>query len=75
VRGSSVNATTVCATRSATVGTPNVLLPPSRFGIATALTGGGKYVPDDIRFQILYRLPFRSVSNAASDCPSTPAAP
>ena len=23
------------------------------FGISTALTGGGKYVPEDIRFQIL----------------------
>ena len=27
--------------------------PRDAFGISTALTGGGKYVPDDIRFQIL----------------------
>ncbi len=33
------------------------------------------YEPDDIRFQILYRLPLRSFSNAASVSPSTPAAP
>src|SRR5208337_3644510 len=31
--------------------------------------------PDAIRFQTLYRLPFRSCSNLASDTPSTPAAP
>ncbi|RPK37217.1 hypothetical protein EES39_31090 [Streptomyces sp. ADI92-24] len=35
----------------------------------------GKYVPDDIRFQILYRLPRRSDSKSAMDCPSTPGAP
>ena len=35
-------AATVCATRSATVGTPRVLVPPPLFGISTALTGGGK---------------------------------
>ena len=50
-------------------------VPPSAFGIATAFTGGGKYVPDDIRFQILNRLSFRSVSNTTSDCPSTPGEP
>ena len=48
---------------------------PVRFGISTARTGGGKYDPDDIRFQILYRLLFRSFSNSAIDCPSTPGAP
>jgi len=59
-----------------TVGTPNVLTPtPPGLGISTALTAGGKYVPDDIRFQILYRLLFRSFSNASIDTPSTPAAP
>jgi hypothetical protein len=26
-------------------------VPPEDFGISTARTGGGKYVPDDIRFQ------------------------
>ena len=37
------HATTVCATRSATVGTPNILVPPPcGFGISTAFTGGGK---------------------------------
>jgi hypothetical protein len=41
----------------------------------TARTGGGKYVPDDMRFQILYRLPFRSRPNASIFSASTPAAP
>jgi RimJ/RimL family protein N-acetyltransferase len=36
-------ATTVWATRSATVGTPKILVPPPcGFGISTAFTGGGK---------------------------------
>lgn len=34
--------TTVCATRSATVGTPRILWPPLFFGMETARTGGGK---------------------------------
>ena len=69
-------ATTVCATRSATVGTPRILVPPPcALGISTALTGGGKYVPEDRRFQILYRLPFRSFSNSSTVSPSTPGAP
>ena len=39
---------------AASVGTPSILVPgPCAFGISTALTGGGKYEPDDIRFQIL----------------------
>jgi hypothetical protein len=54
---------------------PSGRLPPLSFGISTNLTGGGKYEPDDIRFQTLYRFPFRSSSNAANVCPSTPAAP
>lgn len=49
--------------------------PPYGFGISTARTGGGKYVLDDIRFQILYRLFLRSASKSAMDTPSTPAAP
>lgn len=49
--------------------------PPWAFSISTARTGGGKYDPEDIRFQILYRLFFRSVSNCAIVCPSTPGAP
>jgi hypothetical protein len=49
--------------------------PPCGFGISTARTGGGKYDPDDIRFQILYRLFFRSFSKSASDTLSTPGAP
>src|SRR5674476_1151851 len=68
-------ATTVWATRSATVGTPSMRTPPCDFGISTPLTGGGKYDPDDNRFQILYRLFFRSSSKAAKVCPSTPGAP
>jgi hypothetical protein len=32
-------------------------------------------VPDDIRFQILYKLFLRSASNATTDTPSAPAAP
>src|SRR5512133_150402 len=76
VRGSSCRATTVWAILSATVGIPNILVPPPcGFGISTARTGGGKYVPEDIRFQILYRLFFRSASKSSMDCPSTPAAP
>ena len=43
---------------AASVGTPSMRTPPSAFGIATARTGGGKYVPEDMRFQILYRLFF-----------------
>src|SRR5665811_1669399 len=72
---SSRAATTVWAIRSATVATPSTLMPPSAFGIGTARTAGGKYDPDAIRFQTLYRLFFRSVSNAAMVCPSTPGAP
>ena len=34
-----------------------------------------KVRPRDIRFQILYRLFFRSASKSSMDCPSTPAAP
>ena len=41
-----------CATRSPTVGTPKILTPPG-LGISTAFTGGGKYDPEAIRFQIL----------------------
>src|SRR5215470_10645922 len=75
VLGSSASAATVCATRSPTVGTPSILVPPEAFGISAARTGGGKYVPDDIRFQILYKLLPRSFSNASMVTPSAPAAP
>lgn len=55
---------------------PSILVPfPCDLGIATARTGGGKQEPDDIRFQTLYRLPFRSLSNASTLWPSTPGAP
>ena len=40
--GSRYPHTTVWAIRSATVGTPSILREPSRFGISTARTGGGK---------------------------------
>ncbi len=43
------------ATRSATVGTPSVLVPYAFFGISTARTGGGKYVSEDIRFHSFKR--------------------
>src|SRR4051794_15892255 len=43
--------------------------------MSTDLTGGGKYVPEDIRFQTLYKLFFRSFSKTSMDTPSTPAAP
>ena len=73
---SSLRATTVWATLSEIVGTPRVLVPPPcGLGISTASTGGGKYDPEDIRFQILYRLFFRSLSNTSSVTPSTPGAP
>src|SRR5664279_5430314 len=43
MRGSSCLATTVWAILSATVGIPNILIPPPcGFGISTARTGGGK---------------------------------
>jgi len=36
------------------LGTPSVRTPPPRgLGISTALTGGGRYDPELIRFQIL----------------------
>ena len=53
VRTPSASAATVCATRSATLGTPSNRVPPAALGISTARTAGGKYVPDDIRFQTL----------------------
>src|ERR1019366_7439914 len=69
-------ATTVCATLSATAGTPGILVPPPcGFGISTARTGGGKQMPEESRFQILYRLFFRSDSNSATVTSSTPGAP
>ena len=40
--GSRYERTTVWAIRCATVGTPSTLEEPSRFGISTARTGGGK---------------------------------
>ena len=61
---------------AASVGTPSTRTPlPPAFGISTAFTGGGKYVPDDIRFQILYKFRSRSASNSSIDCSSTPGAP
>jgi hypothetical protein len=39
-------------------------------GYLTARTGGGKYVPEDSRFQTLYRLFFRSAPNASTVTPS-----
>ena len=60
--------TTICATRSATVGTPRIRSPPVFFGMATAFTGGGTVasrrhpVPDPIqivlqvRFEVFDRL-------------------
>src|SRR5260370_30073100 len=74
-RGSSAMAATVCATRSPTVGTPSKRVPPEAFGISTARTGGGKYVPDDIRFQILYRLFPRPALKSSMVTPSAPGAP
>src|SRR5260370_30997980 len=66
----------VWAFLSARGGTHRIRVPPPcGFGISTALTGGGKYVPEDIRFKILYRLFLRSDSKSSMDRPSTPAAP
>ena len=48
---------------------------PEAFGISTARTGGGKYVPDDIRFQILYRLFPRSALKSSIVTRSAPGAP
>ncbi len=53
VLGPSAIAAAACATLSPTAGTPSKRVPPEDLGIPTARTGGGKYVPDDIRFQIL----------------------
>src|SRR5260370_15311307 len=74
-RGFSAIAATVCASLSPTVGIPRILVPPEDFGISPARTGGGKYVPDDIRFQILYRLFPRSALKSSMVTPSAPAAP
>src|SRR5260370_12310202 len=74
-RGSSAMAATVCATRSPTVGTPSKRVPPEAFGISTARTGGGKYVPDDIRFQLLYRLFPRPALKSSMVTPSSPRGP
>lgn len=50
---SSTPATTVCAIRSATVGTPSILVPPPcAFGISTAMTGGGKWAEQIIVFAL-----------------------
>src|SRR5471030_1950784 len=73
--GSIMSLTTVCATRSDTVGIPSFLVPPLAFGISTCFTGGGKYDPDDNRFHSLYRFPDRFCSNMAMVSSSTPAAP
>src|ERR1700756_5241519 len=73
--GSRIIFTTVCATRSAMVGIPRERIPPLAFGISTRRTGGAKYDPDDIRFQILKRFLFRSFSKVAMETPSPPAAP
>src|SRR6516162_2425825 len=73
--GSITCLTTICATRSATVGTPKILSPPLFWGMETARTGGGKELPELIRFQILYRFPDKSASNCSIHCSSTPAAP
>src|SRR6516162_7963266 len=73
--GSITCLTTICATRSATVGTPKILSPPLFWGMETARTGGGKELPELIRFQILYRFPDKSASNCSIVCSSTPAAP
>src|SRR6266516_5988323 len=76
MRGSTVMATTVWAILSATVGTPSTRTPrPCGLGISTAFTAGGKYVPEDIRFHIRYRLFLRSFSKSSIVTPSTPAAP
>ncbi len=73
---SSRAAATVCAILSATQGTPSTRAPPPcGFGISTAITGGGKQVPGDIRFQTRQRLFFRSFSNSARLTPSIPGAP
>ena len=48
--GSRYMAATVCAIRSAIVGTPSTLTPGlCGLGISTALTGGGNQVPELIR--------------------------
>src|ERR1017187_3323890 len=73
--GSIARLTTVCPTRSDTVGIPSFLVPPFAFGISTCLTGGGKYDPDDIRFHSLYRFRDRFCSNMAIVSSSMPAAP
>src|SRR5680860_1449398 len=68
--------TTVCAILSVTVGTPRTRTPfPPGFGISTARTDAGKYDPEDIRFQSLYRLSCSSCAKSTRLCRSTPAAP
>ena len=73
--GSMACLTTVCAMRSVMVGIPSFLVPPFALGISTCFTGGGKYVPDDIRFHSLYRFAGRFCSNISIVSSSMPAAP
>ena len=47
-------------------------MPPAALGISTAGTGGGKYVPDDIRFQTLYRLFLRPAFEVLDGSPVDP---
>src|SRR5271165_1211425 len=49
--------------------------PPDFFGIGTALTGGGRQLPELIRFQSLYRFAASFVSNRSIVSASIPAAP
>src|SRR5436190_326759 len=56
--------TAVCAIRSATVGTPSILVPPAFFGISTPRTGGREVSPRrqpvpefiEVPFQVLLEL-------------------
>ena len=54
---------------------PNTRTPPDFFGIGTALTGGGKWLPETMRFQSLYRLSPSLSSNRSIVSASIPAAP
>src|SRR5271166_1552539 len=51
---------------------PNTRTPPDFFGIGTALTGGGRQLPELIRFQSLYRFAASFVSNRSIVSASIP---
>src|SRR5260370_293408 len=66
--------TTICATRSATVGTPKILSPPDFLEMETSRTGAGKELSQLIPFPGLSVLSLTSTPHLSSASRCTPAA-